>query len=112
MRRGLSRWSGTGAHGLRQEAGGAGLVQLGEEQSVVGSSCCPADGHGEGGRWQQPFPRRFDKMENERTRGKGCKSQQRIVPKQVKGNIFRIRAVKYLSKLQRKVVDTAPSNPS
>lgn len=64
MRRGLSRWSGTGAHGLRQEAGGAGLAQLGEEQSVVGSSCCPADGHGEGG--SSLFP---DALTKWRTKG-------------------------------------------
>ena len=40
---------GDGAHGIRQEAGGAGFVQLEEEQSVVGSNCCPAGGLREDG---------------------------------------------------------------
>lgn len=101
MRRELPRSSGTGAHGLgtrgwkiRACSAGRGAVCGG----VQLLPCWPS-----WRRWQQPFPRCFDKMENERTRGKGWKCQQRIVPKQVKGNIFRIRAVKYLSLLRRKV---------
>lgn len=78
MRRGFARSSGTGAHGLGTRCWGIRACSAGSRAVSGGVQLLPYR------RWQQSFPRCFDKMENERTRGKGSKCQERVVPKQVK----------------------------
>lgn len=102
MKKGLSRGSGAGAHGIRQKAGGAGFVQLEEEQSVVVSNCRPAGGHREDGSrlvsgcWPSCIAK------GQKARDVSC--SKGFFSKQVKGNFFRMRAVS-VNRSHSKVVE-------
>lgn len=107
MKKGLSRCSGGWSTWRKTRGWGSWVCSAGRRAVCGGVQLLPCWGSWR--RWQQAFLRLFSKMQSKRTRGKGCKLPQRIFSKQVKGNFFRMRAVKHLNRLHGKVVE--PSLP-